>query len=99
MWAFVMEAQNEVKTKREGSAWSVLVLAEGNEDLARWSLVLAQRPHGKEGVRAIDLPCSPNAHTRMGWTSLVNPCARGRRHTRPIVFSDRRCSFTRARLD
>ena len=25
-------------------------------------------------------------------------CARGRRHTRPIVLSARRCSFTRARL-
>jgi hypothetical protein len=30
---------------------------------------------------------------------LVSPCARGRRHTRPIEFSDRRCSFTRARWD
>jgi len=28
---------------------------------------------------------------------LVGSCARGRRHTRSIVFSARRCSFTRAR--
>jgi len=28
MSAFVIEVPNEVKTKREGAAWSVLVLAE-----------------------------------------------------------------------
>src|SRR5262245_63600570 len=33
----------------------------------------------------------------MRWGSLVSPGARGRRHTRPIVFLVRRCSFTRAR--
>jgi|GEM_PF-2805934 len=30
----------------------------------------------------VDLLCSPNAHARKGWISLVSPCARGRRHTR-----------------
>src|SRR5688572_5619458 len=65
-------------------------------EAARWSLVLAQRPHRiggsawsvpvladrdtpeSEGVRAVDLLCSPNAHTR------------------PIVLLDSRCSSKRA---
>ena len=38
----------------------------------------------------------PGAGKRQG--SPLASCARGRRHTRSIVFSDRRCSFTRARL-
>jgi hypothetical protein len=32
------------------AAWSVLVLAEGMRDWARWSLVLAQRPHQTDNM-------------------------------------------------
>jgi hypothetical protein len=38
----------------------------------------------------------PGVGKRQG--GAVASSARGRRHTRPIVFSNRRCSFTRARL-
>ena len=30
-------------------------------------------------ARTVGLLCSPDAHTRMGWISLVSPCARERR--------------------
>ncbi len=38
----------------------------------------------------------PGVGKRQG--GLLASCARGRRHTGLIVFLDRRCSFTRARL-
>jgi hypothetical protein len=37
---------------------------------------LASQWKGTYGL--VDLLCSPNAHTRMRWISLVSPCARGR---------------------
>src|SRR5688572_23717869 len=67
-----------------------------------WSFLLAGRA---DGMAVIRLPCSPKAHTRYGWISLVSPCARetrtrdqsdfqyGGARTRAHVRTDPGCSL------
>ena len=53
MLAFAFSDRNERLMHDDNvkkAAWSVLVLAEGMRDWARWSLVLAQRPHQTDNM-------------------------------------------------